>query len=341
MNDLNRFKIIFILLFAFLLLSLSIAQTTRAVDSEPAAIMGGTAVSDDFNSCSLASQWAFSDPIGDSSMTLNGTQFLIEVPSGQNHDLWKNANTAPRIMQQINNTNFEIEVKFDTTVNFKFQLQGIIIQQDDDNKMRFDFFHDGEAVNVFYAKFENGDVTESISKEIGTGGPMYMRIRREGAVFSQDYKIGAGAWQNHVAITYSGLNVSQAGVFAGNVGTTGAAPAFTSAIDYFFNTASPISPEDPDTNTLSLSTTGQGTLTASPNNSVYSCGEEVTLTIVPDLGWVFQGWSGGLSGHASPYILTVSGDHSATANFGMATHFIVLPIVSKSEQLVTPASAAP
>jgi len=41
------------------------------------------------------------------------------------------------------------------------------------------------------------------------------------------------------------LVVSQVGVFAGNFGSGGSpAPAHTALVDYFFNTASPIIPED-------------------------------------------------------------------------------------------------
>jgi hypothetical protein len=41
------------------------------------------------------------------------------------------------------------------------------------------------------------------------------------------------------------LAVSQVGVFAGNAGSN---PAHTAVIDYFFNTALPIIPEDADNN---------------------------------------------------------------------------------------------
>jgi len=38
--------------------------------------------------------------------------------------------------------------------------------------------------------------------------------------------------------------VSQVGVFSGNFGSGGVVPAHTTLVDYFFNTASPIIPED-------------------------------------------------------------------------------------------------
>ncbi len=295
--------------------------------------------SDDFNNCTLASQWTYSDPVGNSTMLLNGTQLVLSVPAGSNHDVWVGANTAPRIMQPTDDTDFEIEVKFDTTVNSKFQLQGIIIQQDSNNFLRFDFYNDGTNTNIFYAKFENGSVDgDDASKAtpvVGSGSPMYMRIKREGDVFTQSYKLGNGTWETdgvtHVSIAYPGLNVTQSGVFAGNAGVNPAnAPAFTAVIDYVFNTAAPISPEDPDTNILTLSSSSRGTIEPSPNKSNYACGEEVTLTAVHNAGWLFSGWSGAAAGGANPYILTISGDHTVAASYVEITDYIYLPMIMKN-----------
>lgn len=325
MNKSRLTIIIIFLTVVFILFGLGIVQARGQGTFE--AVLG-TAVSDDFNTCTLANQWAFIDPVGDSSMTLNGTQLLITVPAGENHDLWEGANTAPRLMQTIDDTDFEVEAKFDTSVNFRFQNQGIIVQQDDNNLIRFDFYHNGTDAFVFYAKFEDGEVTEAVNTEINNGAPMMMRIRREGDVFSQDYKIGNGAWTNHVGITYTELTVSQVGVFAGNVGTTAPAPAFTAAIDYFFNTASPISPEDPDTNTIILNKVGQGTVGVLPAKASYACGEEVIIGALPDDGWIFTGWSGDSTERLMGYKLIVTGDHTATATFIEAIEFRYAPFVS-------------
>ena len=308
----------------------AVQATMEPAAAQPvAAVIANNIQSDDFNSCMLASQWTYSDPVGDSTLTINGTQLLISVPAGSIHDLWTNANSAPRLMQPANNTDFEIEVKFETTVNSKFQLQGIIVQQDSDNFIRFDFYHDGSSANIFYAKFVNGIVTEFFGdNSIGSGSPMYMRIKREGDVFTQDYKLGNGSWQNHLSKPYIGLNVTEVGVFAGNVNSNPVnAPAFTAAVDYFFNTASPISPEDSDTNVLSLNAIGQGSIIPSPNKSAYNCGEQVTLTATHDPGWLFSGWNQPYQGNANPFVLTISGDHSVTANFVEATNFLFFPFV--------------
>jgi regulation of enolase protein 1 (concanavalin A-like superfamily) len=259
-------------------------------------------------------------------MTINGKQILLSVPAGGSHDLWEKANTAPRLMQSINDDDFDIEVKFDTSVNFKYQLQGVIIEQDDKNLLRFDFFSDGKDSYVFYAKFENGKVVESTEQLVSSGSPMYMRIRRSGDVFSQDYKVGAESWQSHVGISYEDLQVKKAGVFAGNSGNK-SIPAFTSAVDYFFDSASPIAPEDADSNTIFINSVGQGLAGTYPIKSSYNCGEEVIIGALPDQGWVFKGWSGELAGRPNPYYWTVDGDLSGTAIFEEATDFVWLPSI--------------
>ena len=48
---------------------------------------------------------------------------------------------------------------------------------------------------------------------------------------------------------------------------------------------------------LTLSTSGSGSISKSPDKSSYSPGEEVRLTAIPASGYVFSGWSYGLSGN--------------------------------------------
>ncbi|MEM7332188.1 MAG: hypothetical protein AAF490_08855 [Chloroflexota bacterium] len=322
-----------------LLITIGVVQANQANDaSESNRFVGGTFISDDFNYCNLASHWTFIDPLGDSTLTLNGTQMLLEVPAGINHDMWEGANTAPRILQTVSNTDFEIEAQFNTTVNSKFQIQGILIQQDDNNKIRFDFFNDGENTNVFYAKFENGVVTDSQATVISSGSELAMQIRRTGDVYSQEYRINSGTWLNHLSITYAGLVVNDVGIFVGNVGTADPAPNFTAAVDYIFNTDSPILPEDNDAFTLNSSVSGPGSLDVSPNKATYNCGETVILTPTANFGAVFTGWGGTLSGHASPQTVNISGDTTVIANFATATDFLYLPMISNVGEISLPAS---
>jgi hypothetical protein len=243
-------------------------------------------VSDDFNTCDLnTGLWEFIDPVGDATLTMTGTHtedawVSISVPAGVSHDVWEE-NLAPRIMQPANDRDFEIEVKFESGLSQMFQMQGVLIEEEEDeNFLRFDFYGNGSDTYIFAAGFSNGTPTSMVNDVItGTNAaPLYMRVRREGDLWTQSYSFDGENWTTSVSFTHP-LTVTAVGAFVGNAGSQQDAivpsvmhgapmtavkafvgnadsspPAHTGYIDYFFNTASPIVPEDGDRNTLTVNT---------------------------------------------------------------------------------------
>jgi hypothetical protein len=69
--------------------------------------------------------------------------------------------------------------------------------------------------------------------------------------------------------------------------------------------------------TLTLTVTGSGTVTRSPDLTEYTHGTEVTLRAVPATGWTFRHWTGDLTGSANPTTLVMNGNEVATAVFGI------------------------
>ena len=67
--------------------------------------------------------------------------------------------------------------------------------------------------------------------------------------------------------------------------------------------------------TLSVGTTGPGSVTLSPPGGSYTAGTLVTLIAVPGANAVFNGWGGALSGNANPETLTVNADTAVSASF--------------------------
>ena len=67
--------------------------------------------------------------------------------------------------------------------------------------------------------------------------------------------------------------------------------------------------------TLTVNTTGSGSVTLSPSGGTYNAGTLVQLTAVPATDWVFTGWSGDLSGAANPATLTMDANKTVTATF--------------------------
>ncbi|MDZ4700414.1 MAG: malectin domain-containing carbohydrate-binding protein, partial [Rhodothermales bacterium] len=60
---------------------------------------------------------------------------------------------------------------------------------------------------------------------------------------------------------------------------------------------------------------GSGTVTKTPDKPLYSDGEVVTLTAIPDPGWQFSAWSGDIVSPDNPFNYSVFTDASITATF--------------------------
>jgi uncharacterized repeat protein (TIGR01451 family) len=224
-------------------------NTANNSASDPTTItatMGQSPISDDFHSSTLnPSLWTFVNPKGDGSVKLENNHALLSVPSGSSHDIWTGGNNSARIMQAAANTDFDVQLKFDSAVDLACQMQGILVQQDLNNYLRFDVYSSGTYAHLFVASFVSGAPTVLLDKVIGEGIPLpfFLRVRRTGDVFS--YQTSTNGYNFSEAVHFTRrLTVSQIGPFAGNNACGYTAPAFTSSIDYFFNTASPIVPQD-------------------------------------------------------------------------------------------------
>ena len=67
--------------------------------------------------------------------------------------------------------------------------------------------------------------------------------------------------------------------------------------------------------TLTVNTSGFGSVTLNPPGSVFEEGTEITLTAVADAGNQFSNWSGDINGSQNPYTLILDADKTITANF--------------------------
>ena len=232
--------------------------------------------SDDFSSGTLnSSLWTFINPRNDVSLSLVGTgtanaQLSLVVPAGLVHDSWTGGITAPRIMQAVTNTDFEVELKFDSPFSAGYQVQGVLIQQDATNFVRFDFVRDPSSVLFFAASFVNDVPTVRTSQTITAAAPFYMRVKRVGNQWTGSYSTNGSTWTQAANFSQT-LTVASIGPWAGNAGSP--APAFTGLVDYFFNTASPIVPEDPTGSPVAPSITQQ------PANQTVTVGQTATFSV--------------------------------------------------------------
>ena len=118
-----------------------------------------------------------------------------------------------------------------------------------------------------------------------------------GDQWTQFYPVDAQSWTQASSFARA-MTVNAVGIFAANSSNN---PAHTAQVDYFFNRATPIAGEDSTIAqpTLTLTTDGNGAIAANPDQPLYTCGDQVTVSATPAAGWTFSGWSGAASGSAA------------------------------------------
>ena len=220
-----------------------ILETSDGGGGGPSAV-----VSDDFNRFNLdPTRWTFVDPLGDACVELVGTNtqdalLAITVAEGATHTAWTTLN-APRIVQTVTDTDFIVEVKFQSPMTEGFQEQGIIVRDDNANYMRLDFYHDGANLNVFAGTITNGVATSRFDQAIAPAVDSWLRVTRTGDQWSQEYSLDGTNWTPAASFVHS-IAVKEVGVFISNSPSGGAAPAHTMLVDYFFDANDPIALED-------------------------------------------------------------------------------------------------
>ncbi len=289
-----------------------------------------TPKSDDFSQCELNSAlWTVVNPAGDGALTVTGNTARFSIPAGSEHNMWNDNADALRIMQPTDNRNFEVEVKFEDLPNAKYQMEGILIEQNANNWLRFDYYHNGQKLIINASKAIGGGATNVRFEAVDPEGSnrAYLKVNRNGNKWTQSYSFNGTDWTTFVVFVQE-IEVTSSGIFVGNTAQTpGEEPAFTTRADYFFNTEMPIDPEDQG-NTVQVQTTGQGQVQVTPLKQTYECNETVTLTATPANEWIFTGWQGDLSGGTNPYVLTVRGDYDIVARFSQGAD-VFLPVVMR------------
>jgi hypothetical protein len=227
------------------ILAVTLAFSTTAFAQAP--------VSDDFNSYNLnRSVWMFVNPKGDAMLRMIETStenasVAITVPGGTDHQPFPPANTSPRIMQSVADSNFEIQVKFISPMNEPYQMLGVLVEGEESKAIRFDLSCQGDSIWLYgYTTsddFASGTPQLNIWRSLFPSGttPLYLRITRVGnSYFVMDST--DGLWGTRVGGFTFEMKALRVGVYVGNFGFP--APAFTGVIDYFFDMNSPLPDDD-------------------------------------------------------------------------------------------------
>ena len=205
----------------------------------------GGPVSDDFHGPTLNPMWSFyAQCCG--FVKMSGTDALLVVPSFTNHNIY-DQNQAVGLLQSIADVDFQVETKFDSIVTQGDQEEGILVQQDAQDFIWFGVYNDGTTARLYAVVTLGGTPTLVYDNAITIAGgstSFWMRVNRSGTTWTQSWSTD-GSTYNAATLTLA-LTVSGIGPAAGNTfdASNDPTPSFTAAVDYFFNTASPISPTD-------------------------------------------------------------------------------------------------
>ena len=302
-------------------------NTGQSSDETFRTLEFGELLSDDFNACAVdETLWQVVDPKGDLSYFMNGEQIELTIPAGSSHD-WS-AGGPPRIMQSAADEDFSVEIKFETQVETQGQLHGILIEEDADTYVRIGFEYSA-AGRILYARFmKDGSNIKNVSFTLPTDKPvpMALKVTRTGNSYNWFY-LENGLWKKPSGAPYTAAIVPlNIGFFAGNSGQGGLQPGFKSVVDYFFNSALPISPEDGAPMSVILNKVGTGTVTKQPDKERYLCGEEVLLSATTIPGWSFAGWDGDFVSTSPTAAVTIDAPKYVNATFTQDQYVINITI---------------
>jgi hypothetical protein len=225
-----------------------------AVGFAPAFAQTSAIVSDDFNRFRFDEDvWTVANPTQTSEFRLVGTNtsdawLEIDVPGGANQDVWFTGLNAPRLMQGVRNTDFQVEVRFESSVDAQGQSQGILVEQDAGNYLKVYFTVLNGQTTLFAAGATNFQLNQNdpyLNTPIAPPGvgPLWLRLTRVQNEWTASYSLDGAEFTDAEPFAHR-VAMAKIGLYAGVFNFLADAPAFKLVADYFLNTAAPFSGED-------------------------------------------------------------------------------------------------
>ena len=259
------------------------SNTANNSASDPTTItptVSGPPVSDSFNSGSLdTGLWTFVNPVGDGSFQVTGGKLQLTAPGGTSHDLWSDGENAVRVMQPVSNVDLDVIAKFDSTPTAQYQMQGIVVEQDGSNYLRFDELSGGGIVRMFGGKILGGSATMAFGVTVTPGASTWLRVQRTGNTFTFSWSKDGAAFTT-VGSYSQALTVAKVGVYGGNSGTP--PQSFTAVVDYFQSGAVPdLTITKTHSGNFTQSASGTYTLTATNSGTASTSGTATVTDTLP------------------------------------------------------------
>ena len=332
--------------------------------------------SDDFNVCSLQSpMWEFQDNgVAGAEAEIVGaysgdSALQLTLPAGQFATFSDSNALAPRVITEISDTDFTVEIKLDganlASNTTDYVTQGLLFRDDSDPNavewLRFDFNAQEGELNTYVGYLQtdsNGDPIPGTFETIrgvnalttgalpGTA-PVYMIVEYIQAtgvwsVYWQRSDTAAGNFEEFsfdednvfnsvdpLEIVTIDIDVSGVAIFVANSGDDEENLPASIAEVDYFEVIS-----DPitDEDGIVLTTEVNPAASAGTINQTACVGNQVTLEAVAEAGYEFDNWSGDASGETTTTTVTMTADRNVIANFtqfAVLDLFLYLPSVSK------------
>ena len=165
-----------------------------------------------------------------------GDAFTITVPEG-NYNAW-GTNKATRLLQSTDDTDFQFEVAFLDEPSLRYQMRGIMVEQDAGNWIRFELHHDGNGLFVYGSTTTDGSPSARFKTAVAPGEADIMRVTRVGDVWTFEYSADGETWTTAGSFTHA-ITVTGVGPYAASVG-----PGYTAEVDYAISASDPLTSED-------------------------------------------------------------------------------------------------
>jgi hypothetical protein len=180
--------------------------------------------------------WDVVAPVGGTASVANA-HLTLTVPGGSNHDTLQPSNQAVRVVQPVNDSNFDVSIKIDSAISAQAAdtTQGLMVLADNENFLTFDVRTNGTNISLEVHSMKGGVATTVFQQAVFSEyhNPLCLRIARNSATYTAYYSVDGVVWTEAASFT-NAMVPKQIGPFAGNYNSAPAkAVPVVMAINWF------------------------------------------------------------------------------------------------------------
>src|SRR3989344_1494729 len=194
---------------------------------------GNVTFEDTFDSGFLQNGWTWNDPRGNSGQSISAGHLEIFITSTNEHDCYGTTRNCPTLLRNINPGDKIFEAKIDgDALTQAYQAYGIMLEQDANNYLRFEFRSNSVGVFAPAWKILSGVGSSAIAEKAVSLGSAnnYLRLTRSGDTYTLDYSQDGSSYTSAGSFTLSGFAPAKAGLYVINAGSNSQT---TAKFDYF------------------------------------------------------------------------------------------------------------